>query len=285
MNSSTQSVKPIRPKSSTPRKPMNRKSLILTAVLGSILLLGILLAFMSIEKVPQGHQAVVYSVSGVKEETKPAGWHFIFPLDKAVHYPIRTQTKEYTDLNVATSDGKNLNMDISVNYHVDSTKVVKIFNKFGNADITGLENGFLRTRVLDGLRQSVAKFSVIETFGVKTGEIKKNTIEQLQQNLTEQGFIVEDIAISSPKADKATQDAIDERVKANQELERAKTDRAIAEQNAKKKQIEAEGQSKANEILEKSLTDKIIRKQMIDKWDGTQPITIGGEGVIVDLNK
>ncbi|QYA41575.1 prohibitin family protein [Macrococcoides bohemicum] len=282
MNSSTESVKTIRPNN---RKPINRKSLFMTTILGILLLLGIILAFMSIEKVPQGYQAVIYSVSGVKEETKPAGWHFIFPLDKAVHYPIRTQTKEYTDLNVATSDGKNLNMDISVNYHVDPTKVVKIFNKFGNADITGLENGFLRTRVLDGLRQSVAKFSVIETFGVKTGEIKKNTLEQLQQNLTDQGFIVEDIAISSPKADKATQAAIDERVKANQELERAKTDRAIAEQNAKKKQIEAEGQAKANAILEKSLTDKIIRKQMIDKWDGKQPITIGGEGVIVDLNK
>lgn len=272
-------------KPSKPSKPVNRKSLLLTTLIGGLLVIGAIILYMCIEKVPQGHQAVIYSVSGVKEETKPAGWHFISPLDKAIHYPIRTQTKEYNDLNVATSDGKNLNMDISVNYHVDPTKVVDIFNKFGNADIQGLEYGFLRTRVQDGLRQSVAKYSVIETFGVKTGEIKKSTLEMLQDNLTKQGFIVEDIAISSPKADKATQEAIDERVKANQELERAKTDRAIAEENAKKKKIEAEGQAEANEILEKSLSDRIIRKQMIDKWDGKQPITIGGEGVIVDVNK
>ncbi|TDM13079.1 prohibitin family protein [Macrococcus lamae] len=270
---------------SRPKKEVNRKSLLLTTIVGALLLIAAIILFMCIEKVPQGYQAVIYSVSGVKDETKPAGWHIISPLDKAVHYPIRTQTKEYNDLNVATSDGKNLNMDISVNYHVDPTKVVGIFNKFGNADIEGLENGFLRTRVQDGLRQSVAKFSVIETFGVKTGEIKKNTLEMLQDNLTKQGFIVEDIAISSPKADKATQDAIDERVKANQELERAKTDRAIAEENAKKKKIEAEGQAAANDILEKSLSDRIIRKQMIDKWDGKQPITVGGEGIIVDVNK
>ena len=272
-------------KPSKPSRPVNRKSLLLTTLIGGLLVIGTIILYMCIEKVPQGHQAVIYSVSGVKEETKPAGWHFISPLDKAIHYPIRTQTKEYNDLNVATSDGKNLNMDISVNYHVDPTKVVDIFNKFGNADIQGLEYGFLRTRVQDGLRQSVAKYSVIETFGVKTGEIKKSTLEMLQDNLTKQGFIVEDIAISSPKADKATQEAIDERVKANQELERAKTDRAIAEENAKKKKIEAEGQAEANEILEKSLSDRIIRKQMIDKWDGKQPITIGGEGVIVDVNK
>lgn len=267
------------------KRPINRKSLLLTTIIGTLLLLGALILFMCIEKVPQGYQAVIYSVTGVKDQTKPAGWHIISPLDKAVHYPIRTQTKEYQNLNVATSDGKNLDMDISINYHVDPTKVVKIFNKFGNADIEGLENGFLRTRVLDGLRQSVAKYSVIETFGVKTSEIKKATLDELQNNLTDQGFIVEDIAISSPKADAATQAAIDERVKANQELERAKTDRAIAEQNAAKKKIEAKGQAEANEILDKSLTDKIIKKQMIDKWDGKQPITIGGEGVIVDVNK
>ena len=280
-SSSTSKVKTVRPA----RKAVNRKSLLLTTVIGTLLLLGAIILFMCIEKVPQGYQAVIYSVTGVKDQTKPAGWHIISPLDKAVHYPIRTQTKEYQNLNVATSDGKNLDMDISINYHVDPTKVVKIFNKFGNADIEGLENGFLRTRVLDGLRQSVAKYSVIETFGVKTSEIKKATLEELQNKLTDQGFIIEDIAISSPKADAATQAAIDERVKANQELERAKTDRAIAEQNAAKKKIEAKGQAEANEILDKSLTDKIIKKQMIDKWDGKQPITVGGEGVIVDVNK
>ncbi|ULG73494.1 prohibitin family protein [Macrococcus brunensis] len=280
-SSSTSKVKTVRPA----KKPVNRKSLLLTTIIGMLVLLGAIILFMCIEKVPQGYQAVIYSVTGVKDQTKPAGWHIISPLDKAVHYPIRTQTKEYQNLNVATSDGKNLDMDISINYHVDPTKVVKIFNKFGNADIEGLENGFLRTRVLDGLRQSVAKYSVIETFGVKTSEIKKSTLEELQNKLTDQGFIIEDIAISSPKADAATQAAIDERVKANQELERAKTDRAIAEQNAAKKKIEAKGQAEANEILDKSLTDKIIKKHMIDKWDGKQPITVGGEGVIVDVNK
>lgn len=75
MNSSTESVKTIKPKN---RKPINRKSFLITSMLGLLLLLGIMLAFMSIEKVPQGYQAVIYSVSGVKEETKPAGWHFIF---------------------------------------------------------------------------------------------------------------------------------------------------------------------------------------------------------------
>lgn len=264
---------------------MSMKALISTVIAGVTALIAFIVLIMCLEIVPQGTQAVIYSPSGVKKESKPAGWHWIPPFDKAVHYPIRTQTKEYNNLNVATSDGKNLTMDIAVNYKVDSTKVVDMFNKFGNADIEGLENGFLKTRVQDNLRRAVAKYSVIETFGVKTSEIKNDTLSKLNDNLLKQGFIIEDIAISSPKADKSTQNAIDERVKANQELERAKTDLAIAEQNAKRKKVEAEGQAKANEILNKSLTPNLLQQKMIDKWNGSQPLTIGGEGVIVDLNK
>lgn len=260
----------------------NEKAGCLGIITLAILALGAVLLFMSIERVPQGYQGVVYSTNGVKEETKPAGWHVLPPLDKVNLYPIRTQTKEYKSLNVSTSDGKNLKMGISINYHVDPSKVVKIFNKFGNADIEALENGYIRTRVQDGLRQSVSKYSVIETFGVKTAEIKQDTLKEIQNKLEEQGFIIEDIALTSPEADGATQDAIDSRVKANQELERAKTDRAIAEQNAIKKKIEAKGEAEANEIVNKSLTPQLIEKLKIEKWSGNTPLEIGGQGVIVD---
>ncbi|EGQ3991767.1 prohibitin family protein [Staphylococcus pseudintermedius] len=253
----------------------------LVAAIGVLTVAALLLLTACIEKVPQGNVAVMYSTAGVKDKTLNAGWHLVSPLTRTTDYPVRTQTKEYDKLNVATSDGKNLTMSISVNYHVDATKVVPIFNKFGNADIEQLENGYLRTRVQDGLRQSVSKYSVIETFGVKAGEIKKDTIEALQKRLEKEGFIIEDIAVSSPEADKATQASIDERVKANQELERAKTDKQIASANAEKRRIEAEGEAKANKILNDSLTPELIEKQKIDKWKGENPLEINSQGVIV----
>ncbi|EIK0255437.1 prohibitin family protein [Staphylococcus pseudintermedius] len=253
----------------------------LVAAIGVLTVAALLLLTACIEKVPQGNVAVMYSTTGVKDKTLNAGWHLVSPLTRTTDYPVRTQTKEYDKLNVATSDGKNLTMSISVNYHVDATKVVPIFNKFGNADIEQLENGYLRTRVQDGLRQSVSKYSVIETFGLKAGEIKKDTIEALQKRLEKEGFIIEDIAVSSPEADKATQASIDERVKANQELERAKTDKQIASANAEKRRIEAEGEAKANKILNDSLTPELIEKQKIDKWKGENPLEINSQGVIV----
>ena len=107
----------------------------------------------------------------------------------------------------------------------------------------------------------------------------------MNDNLEKQGFVIEDIALSSPKADKNTQKAIDSRVKANQELERTKVDKQIAEQNAKKKEVEAKGTKKANDIVNESLSDKVLQQQLIEKWDGKQPISIGSDSVITNLNK
>ncbi len=260
-----------------------RKSVVISAVLGFLAILGFIILLMCITKIPQGHVGVVYSVNGVKEDTKSPGWHLTAPFDKVNKYPTKTQTHKYKDLNVATSDGKNLQMDIDVSYKVDATKAVDLFNRFGSADIEELEKGYLRSRVQDNVRQSVSKYSVIDAFGVKTGQIKKDTLDSLNDNLEKQGFVIEDIALSSPKADKNTQKAIDERVKANQELERTKVDKEIAKENAKKKEVEAKGEKKANDIRSKSLTDEVLQQQLIEKWDGKQPIQIGGDGTIVDV--
>ncbi|ASR76879.1 hypothetical protein SAM1_00070 [Staphylococcus phage SAM1] len=262
-----------------------RKSVVISGVLWFLAIIGFIILLMCITKIPQGHVGVVYSVNGVKEDTKSPGWHLTAPFDKVNKYPTKTQTHKYKDLNVATSDGKNIKLDIDVSYKVDATKAVNLFNRFGSADIEELEKGYLRSRVQDNVRQAISKYSVIDAFGVKTGEIKQDTLNKLNDNLEKQGFIIDDIALSSPTADKNTQKAIDERVKANQELERTKVDKQIAEENAKKKEIEAKGEKKANDIRSESLTEEVLQKQLIEKWNGKQPISIGSDSVITNLNK
>ena len=252
---------------------------ILSALVVGVIVLFVI-AILCIERVPQGTVGVVYSPKGVKDNTLSPGWHVVAPMNRVNEYPTRTQTISYKDMNVSTSDGKNLNLDIDVNYKVDSSKAVELFNRFGSADIEQLEKGYLRSRVQDNVRQSVSKYSVIDAFGVKTSEIKKSTLDKLEENLKGQGFIVEDIALSSPNADNNTKKAIDSRVKANQELERKKVDKQIAKEEAERKEIEAKGTKKANEIVEQSLSDELLQKQLIEKWKGDQPINIGGDPIV-----
>lgn len=58
--------------------------LTLFGIVGVIL---IIIAFMCIERVPQGTVGVVYSPKGVKEETLSPGWHVVAPMNKVNEYP------------------------------------------------------------------------------------------------------------------------------------------------------------------------------------------------------
>lgn len=263
---------------------MNKVVVFGTAV--GVILIGAVIAFFLFFAtiVDNGNVGVVYSLNGgVQEQTLGQGFHTVGATDRVIEYPVRTQNKNYESLEIATLDGKAISMPVSLNYSVDPEQASAVYKKFGNASIEDLEEGYIKTRINDALRQTVAKYTVIEVFGESIGDVKNETIELAKEDLARYGIIVEDVMLSAPAPDAETQKAIDNRVAANQELERKKTDKAIAAEEAERKKIEAQGESEANRIVEESLTDKVLQQQLIEKWNGTNPISIGSEGVIVDL--
>ncbi|WP_270572456.1 prohibitin family protein [Bacillus glycinifermentans] len=245
------------------------------------LIVGGFLASLFIEKIPNGYVGVVYSPNGgVKSETLDQGWHFVGLFDKVTEYPVRMQTVNNQDIQVATSDGKNISMDIAYNYVVQPDKVVELFNKFGAVDISSIEDSYLKTRLWDAARKSISKYSVIDTYGQKSSEAAAEIQKTFADDMKRLGFVIDDLTLGVPKPDKATQEAIDARVKSSQELERTQTELKIAEAEAKKKKIEAEGIAEYNEIIKKSISDEMIQYQWIQKWDGKMPKATGSNAFI-----
>ncbi|KAA6452015.1 prohibitin family protein [Bacillus swezeyi] len=256
------------------------------ALLGGIIVAAALIvagftASLFIEKIPNGYVGVVYSPNGgVKSETLDQGWHFVGLFDKVTKYPVRMQTVNNQDIQVATSDGKNISMDIAYNYVVQPDKVVELFNKFGAVDIESIENSYLKTRLWDAARKSISKYSVIDTYGQKSSDAAAEVQKTFADDMKRLGFVIDDLTLGVPKPDKATQEAIDARVKSSQELERTQTELKIAEAEAKKKKIEAEGIAEYNEIIKKSMSDEMIQYQWIQKWDGKMPKATGSNSLI-----
>ncbi|TWK86592.1 hypothetical protein CHCC20333_3451 [Bacillus paralicheniformis] len=89
------------------------------------------------------------------------------------------QTVNNEDIKVATSDGKNISMDIAYNYVVQPDKVVDVFNKFGAVDVEQIENTYLKTRLWDAARKSISKYSVIDTYGQKSSEAAAEVSERI----------------------------------------------------------------------------------------------------------
>ncbi|MFJ7982377.1 prohibitin family protein [Lysinibacillus xylanilyticus] len=253
------------------------------AITGLALVGGLLITPMFVEKVPVGNVGVVYNIDGVEEKPLNQGWHLVAPFDKVIDYPVKTQTVNYNSVAVATSDGKNIDLDIAFNFNVDATKAVGLYNKFGAVTVDNIADGFLRTRLRDSARQVVSKYSVIDIYGEKSSDAQAKIQESFAKDVEKLGFMVEGLTLGVPKADQATQDAIDARVKASQELEKKNTEIETARKEAERLRVQAEGEAKANRIISESLTSQLIEKQTIEKWNGVTPTVTGTGGTMVQI--
>ncbi|MGC4376390.1 prohibitin family protein [Fictibacillus sp. Mic-4] len=250
-------------------------------IVGAALLLGVFIVSLFIEKIPNGYVGVVYSPNGgVQEKTLGQGWHLVGLFDKVTIYPIRMQTVNYNNIQVATSDGKNITMDFAYNYSIQPDKVVDVFNKFGPVDVEEIENTYLKTRFWDASRKAIAKYSVIDTYGEKSSDAAVNVQKLFADDVKDLGFVIDNLTLGVPKPDKSTQAAIDKRVEAAQELERKQTELKIAKAEAQKKQIEAKAIAEYNETIRKSMSPEVIKYMWIQKWDGKMPKATGTNSLI-----
>lgn len=262
-------------------------------VFGGLLLGSALFAPAFIETIQPGFVGVVYSPNGgIKKETLQQGWHPVMPFDKVTSYPIKRRTIQYDNLVVPTSDGKNVTISITYNYYITNDKVTHVFNTFGPIDVENIENGYLKSRLSDSARKTLSKFTVIDLFGQKISEASNNILEKFKEDVKKDGFIIEDITLGAPQPDAKTQEAIDLRVKANQELERKQTELDIAKREADIKEtqalgeanrlrIEAEGKSKANMLLQQSITKELIQYELVKQLPNINfPKVMGGNNLL-----
>ncbi|WP_425415019.1 prohibitin family protein [Pseudobacillus wudalianchiensis] len=263
------------------KKKTNNRKILGGAIIAVALVIGLALLSMFIEKIPNGYVGVVYSPNGgVQNETLGQGWHLVGLFDKVTKYPVRMQTVNYKDIQVATSDGKSVTVDFAYNYSIQPDKVVAVFNKFGPVEVEQIEESYLRTRLWAAGRKAIAKYSVIDTYGEKSSEAASKVQDLFSDDVGRLGFTVDNLTLGVPKPDKSTQAAIDKRVEAAQELERKQIELKIAQAEAEKKKIEAEGIAKYNEIIKKSISKEVIQNKWIEKWDGKMPKAMGSNQLI-----
>ncbi|MGM9928546.1 MAG: prohibitin family protein [Bacillus sp. (in: firmicutes)] len=265
----------------TPIKKNGNRKILGGIIIAIVLIAGIGITTLFIEKIPNGYVGVVYSPNGgVQDETLGQGWHLVGLFDKVTKYPVRMQTVNYKDIQVATSDGKNVTIDFAYNYSIQPDKVVDVFNKFGPIEVEQIEESYLRTRLWDAARKGIAKYSVIDTYGEKSAEAAVSVQGLFSDDIASLGFAVDNLTLGVPKPDESTQAAIDKRVEAAQELERKQIELKIAEAEAEKKKIEAQGIADYNKIIKESISPEVIQNKWIEKWDGVMPKATGSNQLI-----
>jgi len=238
----------------------NRKiQLVIKAISGSIAVLaGINALSRLIIVIPVGNIGVEYFQGKVSNRTLPAGIYAINPFSDIVQFSTRLRDiKE--EISATSKEGLALNIDISIQYRIDPAKAGNVYQNIGTD-----EREIVISRFRAIAREIVAGYPAEAVYSTKREEISLQLREKLRLYITPLGFVVDEALLRNVKIPETLQEAIQQRLKAEQENLQMQFVLAKEKQEAERKRIEAKGRADAQKILAESLTPAILQLRTIE---------------------
>ncbi|HEX9828505.1 MAG TPA: prohibitin family protein [Flavobacteriaceae bacterium] len=245
-----------------------------------VIVLIILLAKSAITIGP-GEAGVLYKTfdNGVVTDQPPLGegFHVIAPWNKVIVYEVRQQ-ELFEQLKVLSSNGLEIQIDASVWYQ-------PVYNDLGNLHQRLGENYLQRViqpAIRSAARSVVGRYTPEQLYSSKRDAIQDEIFLETEKNLEKQYVQLNDILVRDVTLPNTIKDAIERKLKQEQESLEYEFRLVTAAKEAEKVIIEAQGKADANRILSASLTDKILQDKGIEatiklsESPNSKVIVIGG---------
>lgn len=223
-----------------------KKGTIGAVFLGIVMVVGIIMGFMCMERVPAGYVGVVYNMSGgVDGEVLTQGWHLVSPTKKVTTYSIGIEQSYLTSenkgdsendesFNIPTSDGKTVKVNLEFSYRFDPEKVTDTFVQFKGRSGESVKNTFIKPKIMAWTQEVSATYPVTDIFGDKRTEINAELDTYLKEKFAPYGIIIDTVNFTDISVDDETAAAIQKKVTAQQELELANIEAQTAKVQAEK---------------------------------------------------
>lgn len=232
--------------------------------LGFVMIVGLIMAFMCMERVPAGYVGVVYNMSGgVDGEVLTQGWHLVSPTKKVTTYSIgieqsyltsedKGDSKDDESFNIPTSDGKTVKVNLEFSYRFDAERVTDTFVQFKGRSGESVKDTFIKPKIMAWTQEVSATYPVTDIFGDKRTQINSELDTYLKQKFEPYGIIIDTVNFTDISVDDETAAAIQKKVTAQQELELANIEAQTAKVQAEKDKqvalIEAEKNKETAQI-------------------------------------
>ena len=284
-------------------------------ILGFIMVIGLIMTIVCTERIPAGYEGVVYSMSGVKDETLSQGWHIVTPPNKVKEFTIgneqllltadkREGSRSDESFKVATSDDASISISFQMSYRFYSDKLVETYKKFKGMNGEDIVNKRVRTVLKSKVSEVTTDYSMMDIYSGNRNKINNELTDYLNNEFKDAyGLEVIDASIIDVHPDAKLKQAIDNRVTALQQKQQAQAEqeKIKVENETKKLQAQAkadikrteakaeadviitkaEAEAKANKLKSNSITDKLIRMKEAEARVKHGWVTIQGANTVV----
>lgn len=209
-----------------------------------------------------GEAGVLYKTfgNGVVTDELPLneGFHLVAPWNRVFVYEVRQQSLD-EKMTVLSSNGLEIKLDASVWFQPAYDDLGKLHKEKSEAYIERLLKPALRSAT----RAVVGRYNPEQLYSSKREAIQEEILEETQILLRDQYVQVNEVLVRDVALPPTIKDAIERKLRQEQESLEYEYRLTKAEQEAERQRIDAEGKARANRILSESLTDKVLQEKGI----------------------
>tara|TARA_B110000971_G_scaffold219890_1_gene262059 strand:+ start:1243 stop:2055 length:813 start_codon:yes stop_codon:yes gene_type:complete len=269
---------------------MNQKVNPIIIIAGAVLFFLMILGSNISITINPGERGIIFRkfTTGLdKVNTYAPGFHLVAPWNTIFVYEVKEQKVEES-MDILDKNGLSMAIDITVRYNPTYEQIGYLHEEFGRSYVDRLVIPEVRSSV----RKVMGRYEAEEIYSTKRNEVESTIIEETKSVLAGNNVIMKALLIRSIRLPEKIRQAIDDKLKQEQEAAayRYRLDKEGSE--AERKRIGAEGEAAANKIINSSLTPSLLKMRGIEatielsKSNNSKVVIIGSgaDGMPLILN-
>jgi regulator of protease activity HflC (stomatin/prohibitin superfamily) len=226
-----------------------------------------------------GEEGVLWSrIFGTRVNTVyPEGTHLILPIDQMTIYDVRYQKVDRT-VTVMSKDGLDIKVDMSIRYKPMEKLIGRLHQLVGPNYVETI----VVPEVITAVRTVIGRYRPEELYTTSFQQIEDDIVKLATVQVRERYILLDDVLIKDVQLPPAVASAIQRKLEQEQAALEMQFRIQREEQEARRKEIEANGIKAFQDIVSSSLTDRILQYQGIQatlelaKSNNAKIVIVGG---------
>jgi len=269
-----------------PSQPARR--IVRLVVIGLVVL--ILLVGNPVTVIPAGHVGVKDLFGRVSSSVLPPGVRIVLPFTRVIKMSVKTQEVKET-AEVPSKEGLIMDLEGSLLYRLDPQKADDIYRTIGK----NYQEIAVAPQIRSAIREITASYEAKVLYSAERERISRETLELFKKLAGDRGIIAEAVLLRKIGLPEVVANAIQEKLRREQESEQMKFVLQKETQEAERKRIEAQGIADFQKIVAAGIspallewkgieaTEKLAMSQnskvvVIGSGKNGLPIILGGDG-------